>query len=81
MFADVYLSSAIRALEEKIDATKDSVTSGSLQNFESYRAMTAKIIAYREAIEILRTTYSQYFERKTIVPGREDYGDEFRHQD
>ena len=81
MYIDNFLSIATKLLKDKADLAKDSVTSGSLSNFEDYRFATGKIFAYQDSIELLRECFAQLFERKTIISRRDENGNEREFED
>ena len=74
MFSDSFLGATSKLIEEKLEAVKDAMASGSLRSMEEYREAAGKILAYRDSLSLLKETYSKYFEEITIYSGRDENG-------
>jgi hypothetical protein len=75
VYIDSFLSVAVARINEKIEAAKDLVASGSIGSMEDYKALTGKINAHRDDIELLKELFAQFFETRTIYSRRDEDGD------
>jgi hypothetical protein len=76
MYGEYFLESCFKRIQERLDAVKDSVVSGALNNMEDYRFSVGRLRTYQECIDILKECYSHCYESKTIYSGRDENGDE-----
>lgn len=76
MLTDGFLARATTTLNERAELIREWVLSGKAQSMEDYRYSTGRLTGILEALEILSSSYSDFFEN-TMSSGRDKNGDDW----